>query len=169
MSFLTETAVRRLATVPRTFAVSTVPRAAFSSSIILQKTATETAKDAVKQVDRAVSDKLVDGINIGGKQSPSSYPRRCRSKDKVTNLVLQLRSVARSRRPARTSSTARPPARLPSSEVMRRRWPVKPRARHMRSLARRKARPNRSSSSCKMSWRLSRRRQGGHDGVMVTL
>ncbi|TPX17635.1 uncharacterized protein E0L32_012080 [Thyridium curvatum] len=65
MSFLTETAVRRLATVPRTFAVSTVPRAAFSSSIILQKTATETAKDAVKQVDRAVSDKLVDGINIG--------------------------------------------------------------------------------------------------------
>ena len=63
MSFLTEVAVRRLATVSRTSIVRTAPRAAFSSSIILQKTATETAKDALKTVDRAVSDKIVDGID----------------------------------------------------------------------------------------------------------
>jgi uncharacterized protein YjbJ (UPF0337 family) len=51
--------------IPRTALVS-VPRASFTTSIILQKTAAETAKDGLKAVDRAVSDKLVDGINIGG-------------------------------------------------------------------------------------------------------
>ncbi|KAK1753124.1 hypothetical protein QBC47DRAFT_387831 [Echria macrotheca] len=69
MSFLTEAAARRVATltttVPRTLATSTIPRAAFSSGVTLQKSATETAKDTLKTVDRAVSDKLVDGINIG--------------------------------------------------------------------------------------------------------
>jgi hypothetical protein len=64
MSFL----ARRAATlsIPRT-ALATVPRASFTTTVLLRKTATETVKDGVKAVDRAVSDKLVDGINIGGK------------------------------------------------------------------------------------------------------
>lgn len=65
MSFLTKTSAR-VATlqIPRTIA-SSAPRAAFSTSVQLQKTPTEAAKDALKKVDRVVSDKLVDGINIG--------------------------------------------------------------------------------------------------------
>jgi len=69
MSFLTEAAARRVATatrqVPRALANSGVPRAAFSSGVTLQKSAVDSAKDTLKTVDRAVSDKLVDGINIG--------------------------------------------------------------------------------------------------------
>lgn len=76
MSFLTEAAARRLASVPRAVATSgfttTVPRASFTTSIQLQKTATETVKDGLKTVDRAVSDKLVDGINITSESGPSS-------------------------------------------------------------------------------------------------
>ena len=59
MSFLTRTAIR---TAPRVSAFA--PRA-FSTSFVAQKTATEAVKDTVKGVDRAVSDKLVDGIEIG--------------------------------------------------------------------------------------------------------
>ena len=68
MSSSLQIAARRVATlqIPRTIA-SSAPRAAFSTSIQLQKSATETAKDALKTVDRAVSDKLVDGIDIGGR------------------------------------------------------------------------------------------------------
>ncbi|OAA44651.1 hypothetical protein BBO_04134 [Beauveria brongniartii RCEF 3172] len=36
---------------------------AFSSTVVYQKTATETVKDSVKTVDKAVSGKIVDGIN----------------------------------------------------------------------------------------------------------
>jgi hypothetical protein len=66
MSFLTEAATRRMATlqVPRTMAAA-APRAAFSTSIRFQKTPVESAKDTLKTVDRTVSDKIVDGINIG--------------------------------------------------------------------------------------------------------
>ena len=68
MSFFTEVAVRRLATASRTAArptlTSTLPRAAFSSTARQEKTATETVKDGLKAVDRAVSDKLVDGIDV---------------------------------------------------------------------------------------------------------
>ena len=68
MSF-TQAAVRRVATqVPRTF-ITTAPRAAFSSSVVLQKSAVDSAKDTLKTVDRAVADKLVDGINVGGKST----------------------------------------------------------------------------------------------------
>lgn len=85
MSAFTQHAIRRVATVqvPRVFAAST-PRAAFSTSVRLQKTVadtvketlkpvTEPAKDALKTVDRVVSDKLVDGINIAGKHHLSPY------------------------------------------------------------------------------------------------
>ncbi|KAK3377046.1 hypothetical protein B0T24DRAFT_620367 [Lasiosphaeria ovina] len=65
MSFLTEAAARRVATlgVPRAMAAS-APRASFSSSVTMQKSVMDTAKDTLKTVDRAVSDKLVDGIDI---------------------------------------------------------------------------------------------------------
>lgn len=74
MSFLPEAAARRIATlqVPRTLATS-APRAAFSSSVTMQKTIVDSTKETLKTVDRAVSDKLVDGINIGSKHL-SLYP-----------------------------------------------------------------------------------------------
>ncbi|KAJ3523786.1 hypothetical protein NM208_g12318 [Fusarium decemcellulare] len=64
MSFLTENIIRRVALAPRVIAIQT-PRT-FTTSFALQKTATETVKDAAKKVDRAVSDKIVDGIEVGG-------------------------------------------------------------------------------------------------------
>jgi len=67
MLFLTEVAARRMATVSRTAVVSSAPRASFTTTVRLQKTPTETVKSGVKGVDRAVSDKLVDGIEIGTK------------------------------------------------------------------------------------------------------
>ncbi len=67
-SFLTETVVRRLATVPRAVAIQ-APRA-FTTHPTLNKTVTESAKDSLKSVDRAVSDKIVDGINVGRKSQP---------------------------------------------------------------------------------------------------
>jgi uncharacterized protein YjbJ (UPF0337 family) len=61
MSFLTESAVRRVAMLPRAVAIS-APRP-FTTSLMAQKTATESVKDGLKTVDRTVSDKLVDGID----------------------------------------------------------------------------------------------------------
>lgn len=66
-------AVRRVALASRT-AVSTVPRASFTTGSILNKTPTESVKDGLKKVDRVVSDKLVDGINVAGK-SYNSWSR----------------------------------------------------------------------------------------------
>ncbi|KAK4112460.1 hypothetical protein N656DRAFT_779317 [Canariomyces notabilis] len=70
MSLITERTVlaaRRLALANSTTssAASMLPRAAFSTSTPVQRSAVESAKDALKSVDRKVSDKLVDGINIG--------------------------------------------------------------------------------------------------------
>ncbi|KJR88780.1 uncharacterized protein SPSK_08022 [Sporothrix schenckii 1099-18] len=75
MSFLTESIFRRVATAaPRISATTLAPRVAtasfihsrhLSSTAPQRKTVTEAAKDTLKSVDRAVSDKLVDGINIG--------------------------------------------------------------------------------------------------------
>lgn len=58
MSFVARTSFR--STRVATFA----PRA-FSTSFAVRKTATETVKDGLKTVDRAVADKIVDGIEIG--------------------------------------------------------------------------------------------------------
>jgi hypothetical protein len=68
MSFLTRAALRstRVALAP-------APRA-FSTSFAAQKSATESVKDGVKTVDRAVSDKLVDGIELGRMYSLYSAP-----------------------------------------------------------------------------------------------
>lgn len=58
-------ATRRVATqIPRAAAAS-APRAAFSSSVTLQKSIAETVKDTLNTVNRAVSDKALDGIDIG--------------------------------------------------------------------------------------------------------
>jgi hypothetical protein len=66
MSFLIEATTRRLATaLPRASIATQAPRA-FSTSFAHQKTATETVKDGLKTVDRAVSDKLVDGLDAAG-------------------------------------------------------------------------------------------------------
>jgi hypothetical protein len=59
-----------MVTVPRAL-VASAPRIgietprAFTATCPAQKSAVESAKDGLKAVDRAVSDKIVDGINIG--------------------------------------------------------------------------------------------------------
>lgn len=47
---------------------------AFSTSLANRKSATDAVKDTVKGVDRAVSDKLVDGIELGRSSSLSYLP-----------------------------------------------------------------------------------------------
>lgn len=59
MSFLTRT-TPRLAASRVTFTSR-----AFSTSFVNRKSPVETVKDAAKTVDRAVSDKIVDGIEVG--------------------------------------------------------------------------------------------------------
>lgn len=89
MSFLTEVAFRRVATlqVPRTLAAS-APRAAFSCSMLQQRSAVDTAKEGLKQVDRTVSDKIVDGINIGGMCNMSTRLSRFRKRTPVLTSVI---------------------------------------------------------------------------------
>ncbi len=66
MSFLIEATTRRVATaLPRASIAARAPRA-FSTSIVYQKSPTESVKDGLKSVDRAVSDKLVDGLDAAG-------------------------------------------------------------------------------------------------------
>ncbi|POS78790.1 hypothetical protein DHEL01_v202809 [Diaporthe helianthi] len=70
MSFLTELTARRMAYISRSAArssnlTSIAPRAAFSTTIQLRKNPVDATKDGLKKVDRVVSDKLVDGIDIG--------------------------------------------------------------------------------------------------------
>jgi len=67
MSFLTRTINTSrtavfVAPVSRIAAVRT--SRTFTTSLAVQRTPTETVKEGLKHVDRAVSDKLVDGINI---------------------------------------------------------------------------------------------------------
>lgn len=73
MSFLTEITARRMATISRTAITTSVPRASFSTTIQLRKTPVEATKDTLKTVDRTVSDKLVDGINIASALDPTHY------------------------------------------------------------------------------------------------
>lgn len=70
MSFLTRNLVTRMAFAPRVIAIQT-PRT-FVTYPALHKTVVDSAKDAAKTVDRAVSDKLVDGINAAGTTPPNS-------------------------------------------------------------------------------------------------
>lgn len=69
MSAFTKNLVGRMAMVPRVMAVQ-APRT-FVTYPALHKTATQTVADAAKTVDRAVSDKIVDGLNAAGTFFPS--------------------------------------------------------------------------------------------------
>lgn len=62
MSFLTKTVRPASASLPRLL-VANAPRT-FTTSLLLHKTAAETVKSGLKSVDRAVSDKVVDGIDM---------------------------------------------------------------------------------------------------------
>jgi hypothetical protein len=59
MSFLTRTPLLR---TTRTFAQA---NRAFSTSLVARKVVPDAVKEPVKKIDRAVSDKLVDGIELG--------------------------------------------------------------------------------------------------------
>lgn len=61
MSFLLRTLPRQSSR----FIPATTATRAFSTTLLVRKSATEAVKDTVKSVDRAVSDKLVDGIEAG--------------------------------------------------------------------------------------------------------
>jgi hypothetical protein len=61
MSFLTS----RTLSIARSGALSSATRG-FATTALRQKTATETVKDTLKTVDRTVSEKIVDGIELGG-------------------------------------------------------------------------------------------------------
>lgn len=67
MSFLTRTInVSRTAAIATPASRIAVARSSrtFTTSLAAQKTASETVKDELKHIDRVVSDKLVDGINL---------------------------------------------------------------------------------------------------------
>jgi hypothetical protein len=63
MSFLNKTA-RPATTLSRTIAIQA--SRPFTTSLIQQKTAKDTVKDGLKTVDRAVSDKIVVGLDAAG-------------------------------------------------------------------------------------------------------
>ncbi len=65
MSFLTRTSFRTAAAASR-LQFCTSRTAAFSTSFVAYKTPVETVKDGVKTVDHAVSQKIVEGIELGG-------------------------------------------------------------------------------------------------------
>ncbi|KAI9743252.1 MAG: hypothetical protein M1818_003098 [Claussenomyces sp. TS43310] len=63
MSFLTRTALRTTATssLPRTLR----SQALFSTSLAARKSATEQVKETAHKVDKTISSKIVDGIEVG--------------------------------------------------------------------------------------------------------
>lgn len=58
MSFFARTTFRAVS-------VRAAPRA-FSTGFVARKSATETVKETLKTVDKAISGKIVDGIEVGG-------------------------------------------------------------------------------------------------------
>ncbi|KAK7951208.1 uncharacterized protein PG986_006936 [Apiospora aurea] len=82
MSFLTQTATRRVAMASRSV-MAQAPRP-FSMATRLQKNPVEATKDTLKQVDRKVSDKLVDGINAASKTAEKVQDTNIGSKVKGT-------------------------------------------------------------------------------------
>lgn len=76
MSFLTRTInasrTAAIATPASRIAAARTSRT-FTTSLAAQKTASETVKDELKHIDRVVSDKLVDGINIASMSNLFSF------------------------------------------------------------------------------------------------
>ncbi|KAI1331543.1 hypothetical protein F5Y16DRAFT_360207 [Xylariaceae sp. FL0255] len=93
MSFLTESAVRRLAMTTRVATIQT-PRP-FSTSFAARKSVTEAAKDTIKTVDRKVSDKLVDGINAGAKAAETVTGKTTEASYKAAGTAEEIRGKAK--------------------------------------------------------------------------
>jgi hypothetical protein len=78
MSFLTRTVVPRFSAQLRVAGAR-----AFSTTLVTRKIVPDAVKEPVKKIDRAVSDKLVDGIELGRKHSiplsPSPFLKRSES------------------------------------------------------------------------------------------
>ncbi|TGJ85515.1 hypothetical protein E0Z10_g3242 [Xylaria hypoxylon] len=89
MSFLTETIARRVALTSRVAWVQ-APRQ-FGTSMAACKTMTESAKDTIKTVDRKVSDKLVDGINMGSKVAESVTGKAHEANPKAAGTAEEIR------------------------------------------------------------------------------
>lgn len=124
MSFITQTIGRRASSIiPRV--ATQAPR--FSTTTRLEKGPVDAAKDGLKTVDRAVSDKLVDGIDIAG------MPTLSQSRLIHTNSLVQLRLAPKLRRL---------PPRLPRETRVLLRRPKKSRARRRLLLQRLKAKPS---------------------------
>jgi len=88
MSFL-------LRTLPRQSArVAFAPRA-FSTTIVQRKSPTEAVKDTVKTVDRAVSDKLVDGIEVGQTAAQKAKEVAGMSKGEMKGKAEELKGEAK--------------------------------------------------------------------------
>ncbi|MCJ1337135.1 hypothetical protein MMC09_002414 [Bachmanniomyces sp. S44760] len=100
MSFLSRT----LPTLRCSTAVSTtVPRAAFSTSIQSRKSAIDAAKDTLKDVDRKISDAAVKGIEKGEQAAESTKhtigmetsEARSEAKSKASELSGKAQGTAR--------------------------------------------------------------------------
>lgn len=102
MSFLIEATSRRAAAAASRAArtsiqASPASRAPFTTSLRLHKTVTESVKDTLKSADRAVSNKVADGLDAGGtRPSPHTFYfhhmltqtfRTVEAKDKVKEAV----------------------------------------------------------------------------------
>ncbi|KAF2963699.1 hypothetical protein GQX73_g9877 [Xylaria multiplex] len=90
MSFLTETIARRVALTSRVASIQ-VPRQ-FSTSMATRKTIAEAAKDTIKSVDRKVSDKLVDGINIGAKAAETVTGKATEANYRAAGTAQEIRN-----------------------------------------------------------------------------
>ncbi|KAI1822546.1 hypothetical protein F4861DRAFT_513935 [Xylaria intraflava] len=89
MSFLTEKALRRMATISRVASVPAPRR--FSAGIVGRKSVAQSAKDTLKSVDRKVSDKLVDGINVGTKAAETISGKTTRANYKSAGNAEEIR------------------------------------------------------------------------------
>ncbi|PSS07007.1 hypothetical protein M430DRAFT_148061 [Amorphotheca resinae ATCC 22711] len=71
--------------------IAFAPRA-FSTSLVAQRTAAQAAKDTLKTVDRKVSDKLVDGIEVG--QSVTEKAKRVTGIGSTSDAKAKAQEVA---------------------------------------------------------------------------
>ncbi|KAI5920548.1 hypothetical protein F4810DRAFT_411086 [Camillea tinctor] len=92
MSFLSEATARRLSLASTSrIAMLQAPRQ-FSTSIAMQKTVTEAAKDTVKNIDQKISDKLVDGINASSTIAQKVTGKTSEASSKASGSAEEIRS-----------------------------------------------------------------------------
>lgn len=73
MSSITGTVARRAAIVPRAVVAAPISARPFTTTPAVQKTATESVKQGLKKVDRAVSDKIVVGLDAASTVSYTGF------------------------------------------------------------------------------------------------